>query len=239
MKKEEQTIDKIILSFKEWLEGKHSKGTNSTRVARVRRIAKYYNILEEYSCDHCESLIYSLTYTKGDKVDGNEPKTDIVINGDYISGLNSLKQALEEFVSFLDDIGYVSPAKHNKKTIFIGGFEEFKRYVGPKCRNEVNAFCKKERESHNGVCEYCGQKAQLQSAHVTDRPIIIKKILNEHFFQKSENNYEVDLELFFDLFRQEHTPIRDKIFFLCKKCHNELDNKKTITIQDIKNKRGY
>ena len=46
---------------------------------------------------------------------------------------------------------------------------------GPKCRNEVNIFCKSEREKHNGICEYCGTNHELQSAHVTERPVIIKK----------------------------------------------------------------
>ena len=237
MKNKQQTIESLILGFKEWLRNKHSKSTNGSRVTRVKRITKHYNVLEEYAYDHCASLIDSLTYTRGDKIDGNDPKTDIVIDGDYVTGLSSLRQALLEFVSYLDAIGYVAPAT-NRKTIFIGGFEEFKRYVGPKCRNEVNVFCKKERELHQGICEYCQQKAQLQSAHVTDRPIIIDDLLEQHF-KKSSNNYEVNLEEFFGLFKKAHEPIRDKIFFLCKSCHTKLDKYKTITIQDIKNKRGY
>ena len=228
----------ILENYRKWLSTKHSANTNASRITRVKRIAKHYDILNEYVNDKCESLIYSLTYTKGDVIDGNEPKTDIVISGNYVTGLSSLKQALVEFVSYLNQIGYTAPAKKGHKAFFRGSFDDFKRYVGPKCRNEVNIFCKAERESHNGICEYCGQKAQLQSAHIIERPIIIHDIL-ERTFKTGDDCYDVDLEAFFDLFKQEHMPIRDRIFFLCKNCHELLDKKKTITEQDIRNKRGY
>ena len=228
----------ILPKYRDWLAEKHSKSTNASRITRLKRIAKEYDILGEYANDKCTALVYSLTYTRGDVIDGNEPKTDIVIQGNYVTGLSSLKQALVEFVAYLDQIGFVAQPKKSTKAFFRGSFDDFKRYVGPKCRNEVNIFCKSERESHKGICEYCGQKAQLQSAHVIERPVIIKSIL-EKSFKAGNDYYEVDLELFFDLFKQEHMPIKDKIFFLCPACHKALDKDKTITEQDIRNKRGY
>lgn len=231
-------FEKILPDYREWLAKRHGKNTNSSKVARLKRIAKEYDILQEYASDKCASLIYSLTYTKGDVVDGNEPKTDIVINGNYVTGLSSLKQALVEFVSYLDEIGYVVAAKPSTHAFFHGSFDDFKRYVGPKCRNEVNIFCKAERTAHQNKCEYCGEKAQLQSAHVIERPVIIKDIL-DRYFKVGNDSYDVDLMNFFDIFKKEHMPIRDKIFFLCKSCHDKLDKKKTITVQDIRNKRGY
>ena len=224
-----------ILNIKQKTEGQ----IKMEFAAAQAELNRQYDILDEYINDKCVSLIDSLTYTKGDKIDGNEPKTDIVILGDYLTGLSSLKQALVEFVSYLDEIGYTAPVNNKKKrSYFRGSFADFKRYVGPKCRNAVNIFCKSERESHHGICEYCGQKAELQSAHITDRPIIMHNIL-EATYKVDDDYYDVDLDAFFDLFKKEHMPIRDKIFFLCKDCHDNLDKYNKITVQDIKNKRGY
>lgn len=133
----------------------------------------------------------------------------------------------------------VSPtAKLAEKITFTGSLQAFLRYIGPFCKNYVNAITKSARTQHNGICEYCGQKAVLDSAHKDgeDRPIIIEKILEAHF-KKSENYYEVDILLFEKLFKEAHMPVENHIFFLCKKCHTEYDRGSKISTADILAKR--
>ena len=224
--------------FGEWLRKnkKYDKKTISSRMSNIRALAGYYDILKEYSIDECESVFDELQYSRKDI----EPKTSVTIKGDYYNGLATYRNVLRLFVEYLKHIGYMNS---NATTIatakYVGGFEEFKRYVGPKCRNEVNIFCKSEREKHNGICEYCGKTAVLQSAHITERPVIIKNIL-EHNYQlvKGMDSYEVPLEEFFVKFKEAHMPIKDHIFFLCKNCHDGLDKHNTISIADILSERN-
>ena len=65
---------------------------------------------------------------------------------------------------------------------FIGTIKEFHDYIGPRIRNIINNFTRKHRQSQNGICEFCGKKAELQSAHVhgRDRRTIIEEILKQH-----------------------------------------------------------
>ncbi len=163
-----------------------------------------------------------------------------MIDGDYYSGLQSLKNALCEFVEYLSQINY-SANKPKSSASFEGSFEDFKRFIGPACRNQVNIFCKGERESHKSICEFCDKSAELQSAHIIDRPIIIKDILDKNFKDKTNPNlYKVNLEDFFERFKNAHLPINQHIFFLCKTCHNAFDKPQGgISEQDIRNKRGY
>lgn len=234
MNTKEQFND-FLPKFKEWLtvKKKQKKNAVSSRISNIKVIGEHYDILMEFSLDKCQSLFDELQYSKSDV----EPKTSIVIKGDYYNGLATYRQALRLFIAFLEDNNYTYTAPlHSTGAKFIGSFDEFKRYVGPKCRNEVNIFCKSKREKHNGICEYCGTNHELQSAHVTERPVIIKTILDNDY-KTGADLYEVNLEEFFYKFRNAHMPISDNIFFLCKKCHDMLDKEKSITIADIKAKR--
>jgi hypothetical protein len=56
----------------------------------------------EFSLDKCQSLFDELQYSKSDV----EPKTSIVIKGDYYNGLATYRQALRLFIAFLEDINY-------------------------------------------------------------------------------------------------------------------------------------
>ena len=234
----QESINNYLGQFGIWLKDakRYDKKTVSSRVSNVRFLFEYYDILKEYAIDECESVLDELQYSRADV----EPKTAVVINGDYYNGLATYKRAMRLFVEFLKDIGYVAPTVTVATSAkFIGGFDEFKRYVGPKCRNEVNIFCKSEREKYNGICEYCGKKTILQSAHIEERPVIIKNILDNNYrIGAGADMYEVPLEEFFVKFKDAHMPIPDHIFFLCKNCHDELDKRHTITIADIKNRRG-
>ena len=230
-----ELFDEYVLKFKEWLEltKGQKKNTVRSRISNIKVIGEHYDILKEYTIDECQGIFDDLKFSSTD----SEPKTSIVIAGNYYNGLATYRQVLRLFVEFLKDIKYVAPIVLNSKNAkFVGSFDEFKRYVGPKCRNEVNIFCKSERQSRNGICEYCGQKHTLQSAHIEERPVIIKRILDKQY-QIGSDLYEVDLEEFFIQFKSAHMPIADHIFFLCKDCHDMLDKKHSITITDIKSKK--
>jgi hypothetical protein len=227
-----------LSDFGEWLKKhkKYNKNVVSSRISNVKALSEQYDILKEYSTDECESILDELQYSRKD----TEPKTSIVINGDYYNALATYRNALRLAVEYLKHIGYGAPAVPKATSAkFVGDFDEFKRYVGPKCRNEVNIFCKSERAKHHGICEYCGKKAVLQSAHIKERPVIIQEILDNHYRTGlGMNIYEVPLDEFFVKFKDAHMPIPDHIFFLCKDCHDELDKKHSISVADIQVKRS-
>lgn len=231
-------MENELNDFKDWLKktGISARACNDV-ISRLRRIGKEYDVLDEYAKDKCVELLEKFTYTAQNRRNGEEPKVDIIIDGDYCSGISSLKSALNYFVDFLNDIHYCAVVKQSAThAFFYGTLQDFNKNIGPRCRNEVQLICKSERELQGGVCEYCGkQNCVLDSAHVVERPVIIKSILKR--YEKKPDYYEVDLDDFFTTFKKAHMPIRDNIFFLCKECHNNLDKKKTITIDDIKRKR--
>ena len=231
-----ELFNAYVLKFKKWLKETktHKSSTISSRISNIKAIGEHYDILKEFSIDECQGILEDLKFSKND----NEPKTSIVIEGNYYNGLSTYRRTLRLFVEFLKAIHYVAPITvKSTGAKFVGSFDEFKRYVGPKCRNEVNIFCKSEREARHGICEYCGQKHVLQSAHIKERPIIIKEILDNNF-QIGPDLYEVNLEDFFVQFKNAHMPVSEHIFFLCKCCHDKLDKDKTITIDDIINMKA-
>lgn len=229
-------FDDYVLEFREWLknERKQKNSSVSSRVANIKILGENYDLLKDFASDKCERIFDELTFSKKDFY----PKTDIVINGDYYNGLATYRSALKLFVEFLESIHYTHSISTVKSTAkFVGSFDEFKRFVGPFSKNEVNRFCKKAREKHKKICEWCGKTAVLQSAHITERPIIVKDILDK-FYKIGPDIYDIDLEDFFKKFEAAHFPIEDHIFFLCAECHTKLDKKKTITVEDIINKRS-
>ena len=231
----EKSFEIILKEYKTWLIEKkqYQSGTISSRMANLKTLSENYDLLKEYADNECLSVLDELSMSRGD----SEPKTTIVINGDYYNGLATYRQALKLFVSFLKDINYIAPVpSFQSSSIFIGSFDDFKKYVGPKCRNEVNIFCKSERVKHNSICEYCGNPGVLESAHIVERPVMMKEILDK-YYKDGNGMYKVNLDEFFQKFREAHLPIEEHIFFLCKNCHNKLDKTNTLTIAEIKAKR--
>ena len=229
-------FNEYVLAFGKWLKDvkQQKDNTISSRIANIKTVGQHYDVLKEFLTDECQSLIDDLRYSRSDA----EPKTNIVINGDYYTGLATYRQVVNLFVGFLKEIKYSAPvAVENRVARFMGNFDDFKRYIGPKCRNDVNIFCKSERDKHKGICEWCGRKHELQSAHIKERPVIIKEILDSNY-RIAEDWYDVNIDEFLLKFKNAHFPIEDHIFFLCKECHNKLDKEHSITIADLKNKRG-
>ena len=105
---------------------------------------------------------------------------------------------------------------------FVGTIEEFNRYIGPRIRNVVNIIAKKERMSRNGICEHCGKKSELQSAHIRghERTLIIREVLSSYKAGRKIDVEEVEREII-----NRHYPIRDKFKFICEACHQKYDSK--------------
>lgn len=105
---------------------------------------------------------------------------------------------------------------------FVGTIEEFNRYIGPRIRNVVNIIAKRERMSRDGICEHCGAKAELQSAHIKghERTLIIREVLSSYKDRQKIDVEEVEAEII-----NRHYPIKEKFLFICQACHQKYDSK--------------
>lgn len=106
---------------------------------------------------------------------------------------------------------------------FEGTAQEFHHYIGPRIRNAVNLLTRKERLKRNGVCEFCGKKATLESAHVQgkERRKIIEEVLKEY---AAEGGVSVpDLAKLESEILLAHHPLSDVFKFICKDCHKIYD----------------
>jgi protein-arginine kinase activator protein McsA len=114
---------------------------------------------------------------------------------------------------------------------FIGTNPEFKRYVGPRLRNLVQQLTRKHK-AEIAVCEHCGTKANLESAHVNgrDRNQIIDLVL-EAF--TTNGIATIDLSVFEDKFKEEHHPLEKSILILCRECHTKYDSEIVESISEL------
>lgn len=112
--------------------------------------------------------------------------------------------------------------------VFVGTIEEFKRYIGPRVKNVVNAMTKGYRKDI-GKCEHCSGANDLQSAHIAgkERPGIIADVLKDHTHNAQIN---IDLEHFESALKEKHYPLNETILVLCKPCHTEYDKKEPPTL---------
>lgn len=241
MKKEE---------FAKWLKENRGQKSNtiSSRVANVVRVDAEYNIDKQYAEDECTSLITDFSFTANDVKCGRVPAHNIVINGDYLTGTATLKHAIELYVKFLNETNEGAKIKNSfsgisavtEQTMFIGNYDAFKRYIGPRCRNMVQYITAPFKKKNNICeCEYCHKTAPLDAAHREgmERITIIKEILDKNY-KIAEDTYKVDIDEFEKKFIEAQTPIEDHFFFLCKKCHTDYDKTKTITTAMILKERN-
>jgi hypothetical protein len=101
----------------------------------------------------------------------------------------------------------------------------FHHYIGPRIRNIINLFARKERLARNGVCEDCGEAGkELDAAHVhgKDRRTIIETVLCRY---NSEGIIRYEIGIIEREVLAEHGTISDAFKFLCKECHVRYDNK--------------
>jgi hypothetical protein len=106
---------------------------------------------------------------------------------------------------------------------FIGTVQEFHHYVGPRIRNVVNTAAAPHRKALGGVCEECGQKAELQSAHVHghERRALIEGVLLR--YARADGRVDCDLKSVEREIIDAHMPIEKTFRFLCQPCHVAYD----------------
>jgi len=120
---------------------------------------------------------------------------------------------------------------------FIGSLEDYEKYIGPRIRNIVNIVTKSERQKRQGICDFCGKKAELQSAHKhgRDRKTLIREALKKY---NNGSCFNVDVEKCENEIIKLHTPINHIFYFLCMKCHREYDSENKIkAIKDVNKTR--
>lgn len=108
---------------------------------------------------------------------------------------------------------------------FEGTTQEFHHYIGPRIRNAVNSLTRKARLERNGVCEFCGKKATLESAHVHGmgrREIIEGVLIN---YTDGMTIRIPDLNRLEQEILDAHRPLSKTFKFICKPCHTEYDSK--------------
>ena len=109
---------------------------------------------------------------------------------------------------------------------FIGTVDDYEKYIGPRIRNIVNILAKNERNNRNGKCEFCGEHAELESAHKhgKERKTIIREALKKY---NNGTYFDVDVEKCEKEILELHKPIEKTFYFLCRKCHRKYDNNKS------------
>lgn len=221
-------ITSTYKSFTDWLlSNGYNKNTADSVNSRVNRLNEEYSIEHEFERDGCADVLSELTYTTEDQDRGLLPKTSIIIDGNYVTGLRSLKKALSLYVDYLKAIGYIPAVKKSAtpgKCIFRGNFSQFNKFIGPCLRNKVPVITRSIKKKV-GSCECCGKTFKLQAAHKHgfERLEIIKNLLNS-YYKVSEDLFEVDLEDFESKFIATHIPYEKVFYFLCADCHRQYDD---------------
>lgn len=107
---------------------------------------------------------------------------------------------------------------------FVGTVQEFHHFIGPKIRNAVNLAARRHRNRLVGVCEECGEKAELQSAHAhgRDRRTLIESVLGE--YRDEAGMVACDLAVVESRIIEAHLPIEETFKFLCQPCHVAYDS---------------
>jgi hypothetical protein len=107
-------------------------------------------------------------------------------------------------------------------------YEEFKKIIDPKIRNDVQYVTKDVKKKRGSVCEHCEEEAELQSAHKHEfsKEKIIKSVLKD--FQTENEKYVIpDLQKVLDEIKGKHKS-PEIYYFLCEKCHKKYDNSHKI-----------
>ncbi|MEF3698426.1 hypothetical protein [Desulfolutivibrio sp.] len=107
---------------------------------------------------------------------------------------------------------------------FEGTPQEFHHYIGPRIRNAVNSLTRTERINRKGICDFCGKKSDLDSAHVhgKGRREIIESVLMDHV---NGNIISIpDLNELEQKILNAHLPLSSTFKFICKSCHTKYDS---------------
>src|SRR5215216_823699 len=118
----------------------------------------------------------------------------------------------------------VADGKREIMAKFVGTVQEFHHFIGPRVRNAVNGAARGHRDRLVGICEGCGGKAELQSAHVhgRDRRTLIESVLAE--YTDEVGMVACDLAVVESRIIESHLPIDETFKFLCHPCHLAYDS---------------
>lgn len=119
----------LVNEFKDWLLNVKKISSVGARISNVKKVNKVYNLDNEYILDKCSSLLSKLYKDKVLSKTGVVPTSDIVINGDYYTGLGSLISAVKLYVEFLDDIKFGVNTIKNSNKINVSDEYEFIEYL--------------------------------------------------------------------------------------------------------------
>ena len=237
--------------FKEYLLSvkKLNKKTIDNRVSNAVKVDNIYNLDQEYAKDGCQTLLSLMKYTKADYEDGLAPQCGITIDGNYYTGLQTLRQAVNKYIEFLNATTFGNTVKVNhaptitkSKIVFKGDFVSFIKYIGGYTKNKIPNLTRSYKKALGNVCEYCHKPfSHLDAAHIQgkDRQMIIKDILDKYYKDVANPGYYVvDLEEFENKYLNAHLPLVDHFYFLCKGCHRKYDaNPQTLTDAEILRER--
>lgn len=106
---------------------------------------------------------------------------------------------------------------------FHGTIQEYHDYFGPRIRNLINNLTRTNRIRQGGVCQNCGRKAELQSAHIHGKG---RRNIIENELAKFMDNGIINCNLkeVEELVIRAHTPIEEVFMFLCSDCHHKYDH---------------
>jgi hypothetical protein len=108
---------------------------------------------------------------------------------------------------------------------FVGTYEEFRRYIGPRLRNLVNQITKNHKADAS-KCKHCDETTNLESAHVKGRGQ--NELIDIIVAEFSHNNFvTIDLDAFEKKFIRQHEPFEKNFLILCRPCHRKYDSKTT------------
>jgi hypothetical protein len=96
-----------LLEFKNWMIEvcEFNERTISSRISNCRKVEQAYGDLEiNYDKDRCEKIISELNYSVEDERQNKPPRHKVKINGNIKNGSATLKQAINLYVVFEDEM---------------------------------------------------------------------------------------------------------------------------------------
>jgi RecB family endonuclease NucS len=102
-------------AYRNWLQQKFEVGTVQAQIDRANRLERYYGDLDEqYNKDNFESLMLLFRYSREDARRQRENPTQIPIEGDLYTGLQSCKSALGYYRRFRTETSSDVPEETSK-----------------------------------------------------------------------------------------------------------------------------
>ncbi len=115
-------------NYRTWLDTKFKKNTASSRYSETSKIQEHYGSLEEHFKNNTyKDIIENLQYSKSDERANKTNPSKIKVDGIIYDRLNTLRQAANLYLTFLNEQEIGSPKKLSRK--------QFMESVGATCKN--------------------------------------------------------------------------------------------------------